>query len=243
MSVSSPASSPASPRLAVRRAGRRTWFRRGAWLVGAGVSVLVIAWGFRDDAISPAAPEPVPPLIAEKTRQTVRKDGKRLWQFDADKIELSPDGSQTFAHNVSNGILFRDDKPFIFLSARLVHLENNSNNVEASGGVTAKGENRFAVSSRIVKWNYAQKKLSCPSNVKANLREFTFDAPRLSYNWETSVLMCDSPVELKAQGVRLKGTRLKASTKTHLLELGGSELSFDVRKARPNKWKDLLSLR
>ena len=219
------------------------WFRRGAGLVGAGVAVMVVAWGFRDDAISPVAPEPEPPLIAEKTRQTVRKDGKRLWQFDAARIELSPDGSQTFAHNVSNGILFRDDKPFIHLSARLVHLENASNNVEASGDVTASSDERFKVSSPLVKWNYEQKKLSCPSPVKAHLREFTFNAPHLGYNWDTGVLTCDAPVELKAVGVRLKGTRLKASTKTHLLELGGSELTFDVHKARPNKWKDLLSLR
>ncbi len=237
------ASTLASPSPAIlRRAQRRKWLRR-LWGLGIVMVIALIAtWGFRDDAISPVAPKPESPLVAEKTRQVVRKDGKRLWQFDASKIELSPDGSQTFAHNVSNGILFRDDKPFIFLSAPLVHLENNSNNLEGSGGVSASTGERFAVSSQKVRWNTEQKRLTWPTPVRAQLRDFTFDAPYLSYKWDTGALSCDAPVELRAEGVRLKGNHLKASTQTKVLELGGGDFSFDVSKARPNKWKDLLKL-
>lgn len=208
----------------------------------AGVVGLIVRWGFQDDAIAPVSPEPEPPLIAEKTTQTVRVDGKRLWQFDASRIELSPDGSQTYAHRVSNGILFRDDKPFLHLSAPLVHLENTSNNVEASGGVKASGANRFAVSSRLVRWNYEKKRLLCPLTVTAQLRDFSFDAPRLKYQWDAGELTCDAPVELRAPGILLGAKRLKASTKTRVLELGGGvHLSFDARTAHPEKLKDLLA--
>ncbi len=203
---------------------------------------LVVRWGFRDDAISPVAPEALPPMVVEGTSQTVRKDGKRLWQFDAARIELSPDGSQTLAHGVTNGILFRDDKPILHLTAPLVRLENASNNVEASGGVHAAGDGQFEVTAPLVRWNYKGKLLSCPLPVQAKLREFTFSAPRLDYRWDTGALTCEAPVELRAPGVRLEGTHLHASTKTRALELGGSELSFDVSKARPDKWRELLAL-
>lgn len=181
--------------------------------------------------------------MAEQTRQTVSKDGKRLWQFDAARIELSPDGGQTFAHRVTNGIFFRDEKPFLHLSARLVHLENASNNLEATGGVKATGDDRFSVSSRLVRWNYAQKSLSCPTAVKAQLRDFSFDAPRLKYQWDTGALTCEQPIELRAPGIRLGAKRLNASTKTRVLELGGGvHLSFDTTKIRPEKLKNLLSI-
>lgn len=238
-----PVSSLASPDVPLSgRAARRLWKRRAAMSGAVLVGALVVAWGFRDDALSPIAPEPVPPLIAEKTRQIVRKNGQRLWQFDAEKIELSPDGSQTYAHGVSNGILFRDDKPFLHLSAPQVHLENASNNLDASGGVQASGDNRFAIASRLVSWNYEQKKLFCPSPVKAQLRDFSFDAPHLSYQWDAGDLTCNAPIELRTEGVRLSARTLKASTKTRVLELGGGiHFSFDSKTAQPNQWKDLLA--
>lgn len=217
------------------------WMRRLLGVVALSVVGVIVWWGFRDDEISPVAPEPVPPIIVEKTRQIVRKDGHRLWQFDARKIELSPDGSQTLAHNVSNGVLFKEDKPILRLSAPLVHLENNSNNVDANGGVKASGNNRFSISSRMVRWNYQRKVLACPTAVKANLRDFSFDAPYLQYKWDTGALTCDSPVELQAPGVRLGAKRLKASTNNRLIELEGDvRLTFYPKTARPKDWKNLL---
>lgn len=209
-------------------------------LVGA---ALLGVWAWRDDDIAPAQREQLPAYTMERPSITVRKEGARLWQFDAAQIEPSPDGTQTFARKLSNGILFRADKPLLHLSAARVRLDNTSNNVEASGGVKASAPNRFSVASTVVKWDYARKLLSCPELVQARLRDFRFNAPHLEYNWESGELACDAPVELHAPGVRLKATRLKASTKTHVLELGGgSEMLFDVDKARPQKWPALFPL-
>lgn len=209
-------------------------------LVGA---ALLGVWAWRDDDIAPAQREQLPAYTMERPSITVRKEGARLWQFDAAQIEPSPDGTQTFARKLSNGILFRANKPLLHLSAARVRLDNTSNNVEASGGVKASAPNRFSVASTVVKWDYARKLLSCPELVQARLRDFRFNAPHLEYNWESGELACDAPVELNAPGVRLKATRLKASTKTHVLELGGgSEMLFDVDKARPQKWPALFPL-
>lgn len=173
-----------------------------------------------------------------------RKDGAKLWQFDAQTIEPSPDGSQTFAHHVSNGLLFRGGKAILHLSAQSVRLNNTTKDVEATGGVKASGNDRFSVASSVVRWNYARRLLMCPAKVEATLRDFHFQAPHLNYNWESGDLVCQAPVELNAPGVRLKATSLKASTKTRVLTLGGgSEMSFDVSKARPQKWPDLFQLR
>lgn len=226
--------------------------RRRAWMVrlgGAGafaVTVLLGAWAWRDDDIAPAHREQEPAFIMERPSITARKDGVRAWYFDAAQIEPSPDGTQTIARRVSNGILFRADKAVLHLSAARVQLDNATSNVRASGGVQAQASspNRFSISSPVVTWNYALKRLSCPSPVQAQLRDFHFEAPRLNYNWESGDLICNAPVELHAPGVRLKAMHLKASTKTHVLELGGgSEMSFDVSAARPQKWPALFSLR
>ncbi len=239
--MSRPVSSPLSTPAPSRAARRRVWMRWLGWAGGLVGTALLGSWAWRDDEIAPAQREELPSYTMESPSFTVRKDGARLWQFDAAQIEPSPDGTQTFARKLKNGILFRADKPVLHLSAARVRLENATNNVEASGGVQASGPNRFVVESSVVKWNYARKMLSCPESVKARLRDFRFQAPRLNYNWESGDLMCDAPVELLAPGVRLKALRLKASTKTRVLELGGGvHLSFDPQKARPKELKNLL---
>jgi hypothetical protein len=209
-------------------------------LVGA---ALLGVWAWRDDDIAPAQREQLPAYTMERPSITVRKEGARLWQFDAAQIEPSPDGTQTFARKLSNGILFRADKPLLHLSAARVRLDNTSNNVEASGGVKASAPNRFSVASAVVKWDYARKLLSCPESLKARLRDFRFNAPHLEYNWESGELACNAPVELHAPGLEVRAGRLKASTKSRVLDLGGgAQLSFDPRTARPQQWRDLLSL-
>lgn len=228
-----------------RAARRRVWIGR---LGSAGALIglaLLGAWAWRDDDLAPEQREQLPAFIMEHPSITVRKDGVWSWHFDAAQIEPSPDGSQTFARKLSNGVLFRADKPVLRLRAARARLDNNTSNVEASGGVQAQASdaNRFSVSSIVVRWNYALKTLSCPLAVEAQLRDFHFHAPRLDYNWESGDLTCAAPVELRAPGVEVKATRFKASTKTRLLELGGgTRMSFDPQTARPNKWRDLLSL-
>ena len=226
-----------------RVARRRVWLGRLGALGVVAVAVLLVAWAWRDDDIAPAHREDEPAFTVEHPSIVARKNGQRLWQFDAAQIEPSPDGSQTVVKNVSNGILFRGDKPFLKISAKRVRLENVANNVEATGGVQASGPDRFAVSSSVVNWNYGRKLLLCPQPVTAQLRDFHFQAPRLNYNWESGELGCNSPVELQAPGVHLKAPHLKASTKTRALELGGGvSMTFDPQTARPQKWRDLLTL-
>lgn len=228
-----------------RAARRRAWIGR---LGGAGALIglaLLGAWAWRDDDLAPEQREQLPAFIMEHPSITVRKDGVWSWHFDAAQIEPSPDGRQTFARKLSNGVLFRADKPVLRLRAARARLDNNTSNVEASGGIQAQAgdANRFSVSSTVVLWNYALKTLSCPSRVEAQLRDFHFQAPRLDYNWESGDLICNAPVELHAPGVQLKATRFKASTKTRVLELGGGvSMTFDARTARPQQWHNLLPL-
>jgi len=226
-----------------RSAMRRVWFVR---LGGVGAVVVAVAlgrWAWRDDELAPVPGAPEPSFVMVHPRFISRENGAKLWQFNADKIEPSPDGSQMFARHVSNGVLFRGDKPILHLSADTVRLNNTSKDVEATGGVRASGSDQFSVASTIVRWNYARKLLMCPSKVEAKLRDWHFVAPHLNFNWSSGELACNSPVELEAPGVRMKATSLVASTKTRHLQLGGgTEMSFDVSKARPQKWPDLFRL-
>jgi len=233
----------APPMLPSRSALRRVWLARLGTLGAVIVAVLLGRWAWRDDEMAPAPQAPQPSFIMEHPSLTARENGAKLWQFDAAQIEPSPDGSQTFAHHVSNGVLFRGDKPILHLSADSVRLNNTSKDVEATGGVKASGNDQFSVASTIVRWNYARKLLLCPAKVEAKLRDWTFVAPNLNFNWQSGELACNSPVELQAPGVRMKATSLIASTKNRHLQLGGgTEMSFDVSKVRPQKWPDLFQL-
>jgi len=226
-----------------RSAMRRVWLARLGTVGVVVVAVSLGRWAWRDDELAPVPQAPQPSFIVEHPSFTNRENGAKLWQFDAAQIEPSPDGSQTFARHVSNGVLFRGDKPILHLSADSVRLNNTSKDVEATGGVRASGNDQFSVASTIVRWNYARKLLMCPSKVEAKLRDWTFVAPHLNFNWRSGDVACNSPLELQAPGVRLKATSLLASTKTRVLHLGGgTEMSFDVSKVRPQKWPELFQL-
>lgn len=217
----------------LRQASRFRWFF--GRLIGLGALVFgiwwIIEWANTDAPDAPVTSGSAPTIRIQNLRSfVVRKDGEKLWQLAAREILVAPDKSYTDARNVSRGVLFRDDQPFLHLSAQKVRLWNQSNDLEASGSVQVSGPQKFSFQTQSARWNNAQKRIVCPQPVRASLRDLDFQTARLAYDWEKGDLTCPQSVQISGDGVFLKAPNAKASTKTRVVTLGGgAELVFDPK--------------
>lgn len=218
----------------------RLWFNRSLALrlIGAGALIFagwwVINWANTDAPDAPVTSGDQPTIRIENLRSfVVREGGKRLWQLAAREIIVAPDKSYTEARNVSRGTFFRDDREFLHLSAQKVRLWNQTNNLEASGGVKVSGPDQFSFQTPKANWDAAQKRVSCPENVKASLRGLDFSAPALLYEWEKGDLICPKTAQIVGNGFVLRAPNARASTKTRIVTLGGgAELIFDPKTVK-----------
>lgn len=204
-----------------------------ALLVFVGSFTMLLRWLNDEGPQKLASTELVSPLQIENLQSfTVRKDGQKQWEISAQKVELSTKADQTIATNVSKATLFRNGKAFLILKAPLVKLANNTNNLEATGGISATGNDKFSFQTSVARWLNNKKLVQCPKAVRATLRGFEFDAPSLLYYWDSGQLICKEPVELRTKGAVLRSHTLKANVKSRELELGGGvELIFNPQTA------------
>lgn len=192
-----------------------------ALLVGVG------AWGWQwlstDEGGQPLAPSDEPSLIIQNLNplQVRGSDGLPLWEISARRVTVAPDNSATLAAGVDRGVLFRDGKPLLRLSAPLVRLSNPSSDLEASGGVSATGPDGFSFHTARASWLNDLKQVRCPQGVTAWLRGLCFQTPQLVYEWNRGVLTCAQRVEVRGQGFVIRGAKLEATLKTRQIKQSG----------------------
>ena len=157
----------------------------------------------------------------------VFKDGKKYWEGTAKSAQVVDYGDAWLALGVSRATLFREDKPWIVMSAPRVRLSNTSKNLDGVGGVKANGPEGFIFETPQARWLSAKKLVEVPGAVRARLREMEFSAPNLTYQWEKGELQSPGPVEVRVPGGVLRGSKLRANVNTNSVQLsGGTELIF-----------------
>ncbi len=155
------------------------------------------------------------------------KDGTKHWEVAADSAQVVDNNDAWLARGVSKGVLFRDNKPWLTMRAPRVRYSNLSKNLDAVGGVTARGPEGFSFSTPQARWLDAKKLVEIPGAVRAKLREIEFSAPNLTYQWEKGELTSPGPVEVRVPGGVLRGSQLRANVNTNEVQLsGGTELIF-----------------
>ena len=201
---------------------------------GLGLGVWMWHWLGTDEKGDPIVDSDEPALEIENLKPfLVRRDGLPLWEISARRVVLSADNTSTLATGVNRGIFFREGKPFLNLSAPRVRLANASNNLEASGGVSATGPNGFSFQTSRAIWRNQEQIVDCPKAVTAWLKGLWFGTPRLSYHWQKGVLMCPETVEVRGQGIVLRGQNLEATLGTRQVkQSGGVEIVLDPRAAK-----------
>lgn len=221
------------------------WFRFGAAtrarlkrLILTGLSVGAVVWGWNwlsvDETGNPVTAKSDEPSVQIKNLQSflVRRDGLPLWEISAQNVSVEADGVTTTATRIGRGILYRDGKPFLNLSAPRLRFFKTTNDLEATGGVTATGPNQFSFQTPRALWKSREKIVVCPQPVKAQLRGLHFGTPNLSYDWDKGVLNCPQAVEVRGQGLVLRGEKLEATLKTRQVRLEGAiEMIFEPKAA------------
>lgn len=240
--LSSPHTSSRPPRrvservLSVLRAGVALWPVK---LVLGGVAAWG-AWGLwiwvtTESVSEKRAGDTSSPIQIEGLRSLeVHKDGKKYWEIAADSVKVVDNGDAWVARNVTRGVLFRDDKPWVSMKASRVRLSNLSKNLDAVGGVSATGPDGFSFATPQARWLDAKKLVEIPGHVEARLRDMEFSAPNLTYQWERGELQSPGKVELRVPGGVLRGARLGANLNTTRVDLsGGVELVFVPGVVKP----------
>jgi hypothetical protein len=160
----------------------------------------------------------------------VRRDGKRLWEISAAHIRMAADGSQTVATGMQRGVLYREDKPFLIISAPQVTLKNSTNDLSATGGLRVQGPDQLTLNTGRADWTQAKQLLKCPRPVTGRMKSLDFVFPQLNYQVDKGTLSATGPVEVRGKGLRLRGQNARANIKSRVVEMsGGTELMFDPR--------------
>ena len=154
------------------------------------------------------------------TSFVVRKDGQKYWAVAADSAQVVEGGNAWLASGVSKGVLFRDDQPWITMSAPRVRYSNVSKNLDAVGGVKARGPENFSFETPQARWLEQKKLVEIPGAVRAHLREMEFAMPNLGYQWEKGELQSPGPVEVRVKGGVLRGRQMTTNINTRVVTLG-----------------------
>lgn len=178
-------------------------------------------------APTPAA-SPAPAIRVEGLRSLlVKEKGQPRWKLVARSIDVAADGSSTVVRQVEQGTWYRQGKPYLFLKAPSLVLNNATNDVRAEGGLELKGPSGLLVKTARARWQQITQRLVCPAEVRATVQGWEIDAGSLTYSVPSSRLECAGSVQLRMSGGGLKAPRMVANIQKRTVELsGGVELTF-----------------
>jgi LPS export ABC transporter protein LptC len=194
------------------------------------VTGVVLLWRFLNASDDTAPPKPgIQAVTVDHVRSLiVRKDGQPLWEIAADQIRVAADTSTTEVRNMTHGVVYRDGKPAVTVSAPIVQLKNGSNDLHASGGIQATSNDGLQIRTPAANWNQNAGEITCPQPVNAELKGLKMTLPRIRYVWNKHQLTAPGPVNVTGKGFTLRGARLRAQTDRRIVHLdGGAILTFD----------------
>lgn len=190
--------------------------------------VVVARWLRDEDDAAPNQPKTAegPSIVAEGVERIVIRDkGRRVWEFAARKITVTPDRMYAVATDIQRATFYRDDKPYLQLKASQVRLNQQTFDAEATGGVTASGPEGVQIRTEDAKWTHRQRLLYCPATVQAKVRNLTVQTRSVSYDMPQNLLRCPQAIEVQGPHVTLRGARAVVDIKNRRVEFdGGGEL-------------------
>lgn len=151
----------------------------------------------------PAAVPPAPVrLEAQQTRLVVRHEGRPQVDLQAQRVEVSPDLMSATLEDVRRAVVFREGQEFLYVRARRIVLNRQTQNFVATGGVE--------VTSPKGDW---------------------LKAPELVYHNDRAVLSFPRGVEFQLGKTRARVRSLRYFVKQDVVEMdGGVDLQLDVRE-------------
>ncbi|HVF11322.1 MAG TPA: LPS export ABC transporter periplasmic protein LptC [Abditibacteriaceae bacterium] len=196
-------------------------FRRSATVAGVLAAVVFLGWWlWPGDEGAHRSVAPDAPAIEVEGAQSiiVREQGRKVWEFAAERIVVSANRAYVTATNVRRGVFYRDGRPYLHLRARSVRLNQQTRDLVASGTVEASGPDGFSVRTERAAWQHRLRRLQCPVAVRATLRGLTFQTSGLAYDATRGQLSCPRPVQVNSQHAVLRGVGAVVDVKPQRVE-------------------------
>lgn len=194
-------------------------------LSACGLFAVVVARWLSDegDVVSgPPHSSQGPSIVAEGIEHIVIRDkGRRVWEFAARKITISPDRKYAVATGMRRAILYRNEKPYLQLQASSVRLNQQTFDAEATGGVTASGPEGIEIRTERALWTQSRRVLQCPATVQVRVRGLTVQTRDVSYDMPQSRLHCPQRIEVQGPRISLRGLRAVVDVKNRRVEFNG----------------------
>lgn len=163
------------------------------------------------------------PAVSARGMEMTERDpnGQRTWYVKARKLEVSLDKRYVIATGLERGVYFRDDKPYLTVTAPRVRFDQTTRDWHAPADFTVHGPDGLVLKSRDATWNNALKTLDCPQRVVAQLKGSTIEASQVTYHAGLNELRSTQPVTLKAQEIEARGASAVADLKNQTVRLKG----------------------
>jgi hypothetical protein len=143
------------------RVRRTPW--RSIWIaLGAGFVIFMVAGIVLAGRDVPSLPPMQQSMIFKGGHYTNSRTTTKSWSFDYDRAQLSPDQTFGTIDGVHHGIIFRNGKPYLTLSAEHVSLNTQTLNFTATGKVhivRAGADSSTTFDTDLIDWNNATKLL------------------------------------------------------------------------------------
>ena len=163
------------------------------------------------------------PSVSARGMQILERDdkGQRIWQIQARNIVVSSDKRYVTATDLERGIYFRDDKPYLFIKAAKVRFDQQTRDWHSPAAFTVRGPDGFVLKSSDARWNNALKTLDCPQRVVAQMKGSTIETSQVVYLANLSELRAHQPVNVKKEGLEVKGAPAVADLKKEIVRFNG----------------------
>lgn len=200
-----------------------TW--RSLFLLALGVMGLFALRGLRlpfPGALwPPPAPKIRPPFYAAPgtelslTRVVGRRQGKRAWEFKAERITRSLDGMTFMAEKISEGQIYEAEKPSCVFRAGQVRYEVLPQRLTIGGGFDGRLSDGTTFTAALVTADLRRKSLTIPGPVKVEGKEVSLTADSLTAD------LAAETVTLKGNAViRWSGGTMRAAEVTYSVRDG-----------------------
>lgn len=113
----------------------------------------------------------------------------RSWSFDYDTAELSPDGSTGSINGVHHGVIFKNGKPYMKISAEHVSVNTQSLDFTALGKVDIErigDTQKRSFDTDLVEWTNSTKMLLMPHPCYVHTEDQTLKISQITVNFATN---------------------------------------------------------
>jgi lipopolysaccharide export system protein LptC len=183
------------------------------------------------------APVPSPPrspsVIAEDVDLKIREQGKLVWQLTIAKAHVPTDNSTAWATGLKRGVYFRDDKPYLTVTAGQLHYNPATQNIVVRDCIAVNGTDGFSLKTTQLRWDKQLRRIVCPDAAWIQVNDLAIQTPKVFFYPDEKKLVCPDGVTVIGKNAQLRGDRLAANLDTAQVDIEGNVQGvFRIQRTR-----------